>query len=263
MIKPQRQIAVSDALCIYQDLFPQPPRELQIEHHYLLYVSFGAMRLEAEGAAWSLPPDRAALVAAGTPVRLLLNQKMSVCSVLFSSRFAPAPRAALSVFEMTPLAREIVKECGRTGEEDEPLSEYRLSLFRTLQMVTWRLAETPSKATIPTGRSRGVIRALAITESLLAEPLRFEDVSRMTRQTPRTLARRLLAETGQRWGEILRRMRMIRAIEMLAETDLAVTEIALSVGYQSLSAFNASFRSFTGQTPTAYRDGFKTSSFGR
>lgn len=85
----------------------------------------------------------------------------------------------------------------------------------------------------------------------------------MTRQTPRTLARRLLAETGQRWGEILRRMRMIRAIEMLAETDLAVTEIALSVGYQSLSAFNASFRSFTGQTPTAYRDGFKTSSFGR
>jgi len=47
----ERQIAVSDALCIYRDLFPQPPRELQIEHHYLLYVSSGAMRLEAEGAA--------------------------------------------------------------------------------------------------------------------------------------------------------------------------------------------------------------------
>lgn len=164
---------------------------------------------------------------------------------------------------MTPLAREIVKECGRTAEEDEPLSEYRLSLFRALQLVTWRLAETPSRANMPTGRSRGVIRALAITESLLAEPLRFEDVSRMTGQTPRTLARRLLAETGLRWGEILRRMRMIRAIEMLAETNLPVTEIALSVGYQSLSAFNASFRSFTGQTPTAYRDGFKTSAFGR
>lgn len=219
------------------------------------------MRLEADGTAWSLPPARAALVAAGTPVRLVLNQKMSVCSVLFSMRFAPSPKAGLSVFEMSPLARELILECGRTADQGEPLSEHRRSLFQTLQMVTWNLAQTPSPATMPTGRSPGVIKALELTNEHLSQSLQFDDLARMTAQTPRTLARKLSAETGMTWGQIVRKMRMIRAIEMLAETKTPVTEIALGVGYQSLSAFNAAFRHFTGQSPTAYRSGFKLGKF--
>ena len=219
------------------------------------------MRLEAAGMAWSLPPARAALVAAGTSVRLLLNQKMSVCSVLFSMRFAPPPSAALSVFEMSSLARELIMECGRTADEGEPLSEHRRSLFRTLQMVAWRLAETPSQATMPTGSSPGVVRALELTSKHLSESLHFDDLAQMAGQTPRTLARRLSAETGMSWGQIVQKMRMIRAIEMLAETRAPVTEVALGVGYQSLSAFNAAFRRFTGQSPTAYRAGFKPGGF--
>jgi len=214
------------------------------------------MRVEADGVAWSLPPARAALVSAGTPVRLLLNQKMTVCSVLFATSFAPAPAAALTVFEMTALARELVLECGRQANEGEPLSDYRRSLFRALQTTTWRLAQTPSAVTMPIGRSPGVVRALALIENHLSESLGFSDLAHMTGQTPRTLARRLSAEIGMSWGQIVQKMRMIRAIELLAETRAPVTEVALGVGYQSLSAFNAAFRNFTGQTPTAYRAGF-------
>lgn len=214
------------------------------------------MRLEADGSAWSLPPARAALVAAGVPIRLLLNQKMSVCSVLFTTGFAPAPAAALAVFEMTPLARELVLECGRQTDKAEPLSELGRSLFRALQMITWRLAQTPSPAVMPVGRSPSVIHALALTEQHLSENLRFEDLARRIGQTPRTLARNLAGEIGLSWGQLLQKMRMIRAIELLAETKAPVTEVAFSVGYQSLSAFNAAFRAFTGQTPTAYRAGF-------
>lgn len=238
---------------------PQLPRQFQSEQHYLLYASAGAMRLEADGTAWSLPPARAALVAAGMPVRLVLNQKMSVCSVLFSTNFAPLPPRALTVFEMSALARELVMECGRSADQDEPLSEHRRSLFRTLQLVTWSLADKPSPATMPMGRSPGVIKALELTNMHLSERLHFDDLAQMAGQTPRTLARKLSAETGMTWGQIVQKMRMIRAIEMLAETRTPVTEVALGVGYQSLSAFNAAFRTFTGQTPTTYRAGFKLS----
>ena len=254
-------ISVVEALCIRQELVPQPPRQFQSAHHYLLYASVGAMRLEGGGTAWSLPPARAALVASGTPVQLVLNQKISVCSVLFSTRFAPKPAAELTVFEMSSLARELVLECGRMANEGEPLSAHRRSLFRALQAVTWRLAKTPSPATMPTGSSRAVIRALALTQDHLSEKLRFEDVADMVGQTPRTLARKLSAETGMSWSQILQKMRMIRAIEMLAETRKPVTEIALAVGYQSLSAFNAAFKSFTRHSPTSYRAGFKLARF--
>lgn len=215
------------------------------------------MRLEAAGAAWSLPPARAALVAAGVPIRLLLPQQMSVCSVLFATGFAPAPAARVAVFDMTPLARELIQECGRQSVGGEPLSGFGRCLFRALQEVTWRLAHTPSPAVMPVGRNPDVCRALALIERHLSQDLHFTDLARMAGHTPRTLARKLAGEIGMSWGQILRKMRMIRAIELLAETNAPVTEVALGVGYQSLSAFNAAFRAFTGQTPTAYRAGFK------
>lgn len=91
----------------------------------------------------------------------------------------------------------------------------------------------------------------------LSESLHFNNLAKMAGQTPRTLARKLAAETGMSWGQIVQKMRMIRAIEMLAETRSPVTEVALGVGYQSLSAFNVAFRRFTGHSPTTYRAGFK------
>lgn len=149
----------------------QPPRLIQVEHHYLLYASAGAMRLEHDGSAWALPPARAALaalVAAGAPLRLLVNQNMSVCSVLFATNFAPAPIASLAVFEMSPLARELILECGREAEREQPLSDYGRNLFRALQTIAWRLAEAPSPATTPIGRSPSVVRALALSQEHLS-----------------------------------------------------------------------------------------------
>jgi len=102
-----------------------------------------------------------------------------------------------------------------------------------------------------------VIKALELTNEHMSEHLHFDDLARMAGQTPRTLARKLSAETGMTWGQIVQKVRMIRAIEMLAETRMPVTEVALGVGYRSLSAFNAAFRHFTGQSPTAYRTSFR------
>jgi AraC-like DNA-binding protein len=51
-------------------------------------------------------------------------------------------------------------------------------------------------------------------------------------------------------------MRVLRAIEELAAGETPVTRIAFTVGYGSLSAFNAAFRELTGRSPTEYRASF-------
>ena len=58
------------------------------------------------------------------------------------------------------------------------------------------------------------------------------------------------------WRAALRRLRVLRAIEQLAGTDRSVTQIAMDVGYTSLSAFQSAFRDLIGQTPSEYRAGF-------
>jgi AraC-like DNA-binding protein len=101
-----------------------------------------------------------------------------------------------------------------------------------------------------------VRRALAITAERLADDPRLVDVADEIGLAPRSLARRFEQEIGMTWRAALRRLRVLRAIEQLAGTERSVTEIAMDVGYSSLSAFQSAFRDLVGQTPTEYRSGF-------
>lgn len=236
---------------------PEPARQLCVDRHYLLCASAGVLRLEAHGQAWLLPPARAALIEAGRPIRVSIPQPATTASVLFDPGFAPPPPAPLTVFDLSRVARALVAECGAWGQSEEPLTAYAQALFGALAAVAWRLAEQPSPVVVPAGRSPELRRALRLTEQQLGEQVRFEDVADAVGLAPRSLARRFEDETGMTWRAVLRRMRVLAAIEKLAAEELPITAIAFSVGYNSPSAFNAAFRELTGRTPTQYRDSFR------
>ena len=246
-----------EAFAFAREFAAAPPSELRVDQHYLLCASVGALRLEARGRSWVLPPARAALIAAGEPIEVAIPQPVTTSSVLFDPGFAPEPPAPLTVFDLSPLARALVSECVEWPEAEEPLPPYARSLFGALAAVSWRLAERPSPVTIPAGQSPEMRRALALTQERLAEDVRFEDVAHDVGLAPRSLARRFEDECAMTWRAMLRRARVLRAIEELAAGEDSVTTIAHAVGYTSLSAFNAAFRDLTGRTPTQYRATFR------
>jgi AraC-like DNA-binding protein len=246
-----------EAFAFARDFAPSPPSELRVDRHYLLCASRGALWLEAHGKSWVLPPARAALIAAGEPIQVAIPQPVTTSSVLFDPDFTSEPPAPLTVFDLSPLARALVSECVAWPDAEEPLPPYASSVFGALAAVAWRLAEEPSPVTIPAGQSPELRQALALTRSGLTEDVRFEDVARKVGLVPRSLARRFEDECGMTWRAVLRRMRVLRAIEELATSENSVTTIAHTVGYTSLSAFNAAFRDLTGRTPTQYRATFR------
>lgn len=246
-----------EAFAFARTFEPAPSTELCVDRHYLLCASRGALRLEGRGQSWVLPPARAALITAGEPIQVAIPQAVTTSSVLFDPGFVPEPPAALSVFDLSPLARALVSECVQWPDADEPLSSYARSMFGALAAATWQLAEHPSPVTVPAGRSPELRRALALTEERLAEDATFEDVARDVGLASRSLARRFEDECGMTWRALVRRLRVLRAIERLAAGEESVTTIAHDVGYTSLSAFNAAFRELTGRTPTQYRATFR------
>jgi AraC-like DNA-binding protein len=236
--------------------FPAAPRsEFTFDRHYLLYCASGALRLEAEGRVWALPPARAALITAGKPIYVTLPRPVVACSVLFEPTFMTQPAATLTVVNMSPLARELVLACSRWTDQNGTLDTYSHQLFSTLATVVLKLAETPSQTSMPAAKSPGLVRAMAWTEERMAEAPDFETLARDVAMTPRSLARRFAGEMGMTWRQALRRLRMIRALELLAEPAASITQTAFAVGYSSLSAFNAAFLDFTGETPSSYRYG--------
>jgi AraC-like DNA-binding protein len=246
-----------EAFAFARDFVATPALELCVDKHYLLCASRGVLRLEARGMSWVLPPARAALISAGEAILVAIPQPVTTSSVLFDPGFAPEPPAPLTVFDLSVLARALLSECADWQDSAEPLPSYARSVFGALAAVTWRLAQHPSPVMVPAGDSPELRRALALTNERLAEDVRFEDIANDVGLAPRSLARRFEDECGMTWRAVLRRMRVLRAIEQLAASEDTVTTIAHSVGYTSLSAFNAGFRDLTGCTPSQYRATFR------
>jgi AraC-like DNA-binding protein/ligand-binding sensor protein len=61
-------------------------------------------------------------------------------------------------------------------------------------------------------------------------------------------------EMGENLSSYLNRLRVDRAAEMLLDTDLSLSEIAGSCGFEDQSWFSKIFKSYTGLSPGKYRD---------
>lgn len=242
------------AFCVYRDFPPEADKTVQFDRHYLLYAAKGTMRLQADGRSWTVPPARAALIAAGAPITLSIATTITCCSALFAPELYLAPKAPLRVLDMSPLARELVLACRQYGPEAKTMPADGKQLFDTLYMLACKAADAPNDMWMPVAQSKPVSAALKMTEAHLAEPLGFGAIAAQVGMSERTLARRFQDELGMPWRDCLRRLRIIRAVEALADPKRPVTQIALDVGYSSSSAFNSAFLDFTGQTPTAFRN---------
>ncbi|MFY0680511.1 MAG: helix-turn-helix domain-containing protein [Thalassovita sp.] len=246
------------AFCIHKSFPVSEPTAFQSDQHYLLYAREGTLRLEAQGQRWTLPPARAALIHANQAVEITVLSPLTSASVLFDAGFMDPPSSGLSVFDVTPLARELIHACRHLGPDRAPDTPYHRSLLTALAQVALRLSQTPCPCVMPQPKSQALKNALDLTATLAQTPLSFVTIAAQTGQSPRALTRRFASELGMTWREALRRIRIIRAVEALSISNAPVTEIALGVGYQSISAFNAAFRDLIGMSPTAYRASFKT-----
>ncbi|HEY0187996.1 MAG TPA: AraC family transcriptional regulator [Cellulomonas sp.] len=94
---------------------------------------------------------------------------------------------------------------------------------------------------------------LAHIAAHLDQPVRLPAVAALVGMTPSAFSRFFARAVGRGFAEMVRRLRVLRACALLAETDLPVAEICYAVGYGNLSNFNRQFRTETGTTPRAYR----------
>jgi len=239
------------AFCFYKVFEPEPAKTIQFDRHYLLYAAKGSMRLEAAGKTWVLPPSRAAWLAADTPIGMSFSAPITCCSVLYAPNSIPQPKRPCTVFEMPPLAREMILSCRSWGPEAKQHEPLAAQMFAALATLTQQLAEHPCNTWTPTGTSASLKRALRFTEAHLDADVSLKEVAAAAHVSERTLARRFSDETGLTWRQVQRKMWMIRAMELLAE-GVRITEVAFSVGYSSQSAFNAAFKAFAGESPAAF-----------
>lgn len=88
----------------------------------------------------------------------------------------------------------------------------------------------------------------------LSDQLTLNQIARQAGSSSYHFARLFLAYVGETPFEFLRRLRLVTALRMLQEDiDVRVTEIALSVGYDTAAAFNKAFRKLLDTNPSDFR----------
>ena len=90
----------------------------------------------------------------------------------------------------------------------------------------------------------------------LAEDLPVEELARRAHMSPRTFARRFRADLGTTPAAWLNRQRILRAQQLLEQTDLGLEPVAQRAGFGSAAVLRHHFVKVLGTTPTAYRRTF-------
>lgn len=101
---------------------------------------------------------------------------------------------------------------------------------------------------------RGEIEQLRreIARMLVKGESGIEHLAKATGTSVRTLQRRL-KDAGVNYSDLQNDVRRTLALNLLENETLALGEIAFSLGYSEVSAFNHAFRRWVGQSPGDYR----------
>ncbi len=226
--------------------------------HQLLYAEAGALWLEGAGGQWLLPPQRAAWIPATLEHRVRCRRAARLCTAYLDPSLCLPPElapvaAAILVFSVPPVCREMVLYGARWGPERDPEDPVAGRFFAALAGLCADWARAPLPWRLPVARSAELARAMEFLLRDLAAPLDVAGAARFAGVSTRTLARRFADETGASARQFLHTARMMRAMELLDIAARRVGEIAQEVGFDSQSAFTSAFKAFVGESPGAFR----------
>ncbi len=103
------------------------------------------------------------------------------------------------------------------------------------------------------GKSRVLAEALRIMSQHLEQPLAISDIARQSGTTHRSLDRLFVRFLSVSPGRYYRQLRLNRAANLLMQTSLPISEIAVASGFGTASHLGMHFKQEYHQTPAKFR----------
>lgn len=153
---------------------------------------------------------------------------------------------------LIPLFEDIVvefdrKEFGREIRLRTLLTELLVALLR------WEYRQGRTSSTTEMGVDWGlIVRMLGYLRDHHAEPVYARKLAQAAGLSESRLKSLFHDALGMSWVSYLQGYRIHRAAALLSQPGANVTEAAFTVGFESLSHFNAVFRAFMGMAPKQY-----------
>lgn len=106
---------------------------------------------------------------------------------------------------------------------------------------------------LPFTDNERMIPILKFLKKNIAESHSLENISKQFGISPRSLSRLFQQTLGTSFLQYIKLLRIVRAIELMLQTDLSLSEIAYAVGYGSLPSFSNTFFQLTNFRPSDFK----------
>lgn len=115
------------------------------------------------------------------------------------------------------------------------------------------------KTKINRSRNGRICKIIKFTEDNFSRKISLSEIGELVGMSASSVSRLFKKRTGHNYWDFLMDCRLESAQRMITGTELSISEIAYSCGFNSPSNFNKVFREKHGITPKLYRERFKKS----
>ena len=130
------------------------------------------------------------------------------------------------------------------------------AVVRLLEIFGRQLSAAANRMTLQDAETEPpmIRRAKAYISGHYGDPVSLDEMARTTHVSTFYFCKMFKKATGLTFTDYLGRVRVEKAKNLLLNPQLRVSEIAYTVGFQSLTHFNRVFRKLTGESPTDFRE---------
>jgi len=146
------------------------------------------------------------------------------------------------------------------AEHDEQAPGYELSVTAAVYNIIVYLLrcyqQKSMAATRPTNQMRSLDQlrpALVYLDRHYSENIELDNLARLGNMSPQHFCRLFKALTGRRPMDYMNFLRINKAIMLLAENHLNISEIALAVGFNDTNYFSRVFKKYQRLSPSKFR----------
>jgi len=217
----------------------------------MVFSSQGVVRVYTDERVFTVPPWRAVWIPQDTLHTATVLEDAQLHSLYLLAEKQDARDSAVEwlscrVIEVRPLLRELVAALGEEESRGIPTCRYQ----SLVELTLFEIRQAPVMAlgiVLPTER-----RVLALCEDFLADPRLDRSLSDLCQNAGASLStmnRLFQAEVGCSFVDWRKQVLLAHALTLAAKGH-SVSQIALELGYSSLSSFSFMVRQLVGMPPS-------------
>jgi len=219
----------------------------------LLSVYGGIAYLQTDEKDFYIPSNHYIWIPKNYPHNLMFNtQDLYIINIYFPNKKADSFYDELGIYPVSKLLAEMLL-FSEKWQGDYYKGSWEFEFLTTLKDVLSKENLNKFSIQLPTTDHQRLNSIINNIRSRLNENLSLESTAKQSGMSVRSLTRLFQTKLHITFVQYLKMLRIIRAMELIKDTDLNMTEIAYEIGYSNISAFSNNFQQLTNMRPTEFK----------